>query len=83
MIAPLIKKNLTSANVLDCNHIGHGGTAGIIKLPDSYDGVNFYSSFRQPGSEDFELDWGTWVIGVENWQGRYSLSYLIHYEWEI
>jgi len=83
VISPLLKKNLTSDNVLECNNIVHGGTAGIVKLPDSYEGINYYSSYRQPGSEDFELDWGTWVIGVEKWQGKYSLSFLIHYEWEI
>ncbi len=83
VITPLIQKNLTSDNILDCNNIIQGGTAGLVRLPASYEGINYYSSHRPPGSEDFELDWGTWVIGVEKWQGRYILSFLVHFEWEI
>jgi hypothetical protein len=80
---PLIDRNLTPASVSGCDEILHGGTAGLVKLPASYEGVNYYSLYRPAGPDDFELDWGTWVIGIERWQGQYYLSFLVHYEWEI
>lgn len=54
-----------------------------ILLPFEYEGIDFYSSYRM-GSETYGfLDWGTWALGIEQVEGRYYLSYLVHYEWEI
>ena len=58
-------------------------TAGLVQLPTSYEGTNYYSFFRPAGPDEFELDWGTWVMGVEFWLGQPYLSYMVHYEWEI
>lgn len=83
VILPLMDRNLVPATETGCNEIVHGGTAGIVQLPESYDGINYISAYRPAGPEEIELDWGTWVIGIERWQGMYYLSYLVHYEWEI
>jgi hypothetical protein len=83
VILPLLDENLLQANESGCNEILHGGTAGFVKLPSSYEGINYYSFFRPPPEDGIEMDWGSWVVGIENWQGEYRLSFLIHYQWEI
>lgn len=83
VILPLLDRNLLNANSKACNELLHAGTAGFVILPPAYEGINFISYHRAPGPEDNELDWGTWVIGIERWQGSYYLSFLVHYEWEI
>jgi hypothetical protein len=83
VILPLLDRDLLLANELGCDEIIHGGTAGLIKLPTPYDGIHFVSLHRAPDSDGFELDWGTWVAGIERREGQYYLSFLVHYEWEI
>lgn len=83
VIQPLLEKNLEPHTERGCDEILHGGTAGLVQLPPSYEGINYYSFYRPAGPDDFELDWGTWVMGVEIWQGQPYLSFLVHYEWEI
>jgi uncharacterized protein YgiM (DUF1202 family) len=80
---PLLERNLESHTERGCDEILNGGTAGLIQLPPSYEGINYYSFYRPAGPDEFELDWGTWVMGVEIWQGQPYLSFLVHYEWEI
>lgn len=82
IILPLLDRNLLEATETGCNEILHGGTAGIIQLPFRYEGVNFYSLYR-PAPADQELDWGSWAVGIERWQGEYFVSFLVHYQWEI
>jgi len=80
---PLLAEDLLSAEEVACNEILHGGTAGLVQLPDTYQGVAFYSFYR-PGTDEFGgLDWGTWVVGVEKWQRKFYISYLLHFAWEI
>lgn len=83
VIKPLLDRNLLAASEIGCDTMLHGGTAGLVQLPDEYEGINFYSLYRPAGPNEFELDWGTWVVGIETWQGVYRLSFLVHYEWEI
>lgn len=83
VMLPLLDRNLLGATEMACNEILHGGTAGIIQLPPIYEGLNYYSVHRPPTDTENELDWGSWVVGFETWQGRYYLSFLVHYEWEI
>jgi hypothetical protein len=82
-IYPRLERNLLPARVLGCNEIMHGGTAGYVWLPEGYENVNFYAVYRPHAEDQFEMDWGTWVVGIERWQGQYYISYLVHFEWEI
>jgi hypothetical protein len=82
-IYPRMERNLLPATELGCNEILHGATAGHVWLPEGYENVNFYAIHRPYAEDQFELDWGTWVVGIERWQGGYYISYLVHYEWEI
>ncbi|MCB8979294.1 MAG: SH3 domain-containing protein [Ardenticatenaceae bacterium] len=82
VLLPRLQTDLLGATEMACNEILHGGTPGLITLPDAYAPLNFYSFYR-PGTEEFAgLNWGTWVVGVEQWQGQYYLSSLVHYQWE-
>jgi hypothetical protein len=83
VIKPLLEKDLIGATEIGCGHILHGGTAGFVRLPNAYEGINFYSLYRPAGPDEFELDWGTWVVGIETWQGVHRLTFLVHYDWEI
>lgn len=80
---PLLAEDLLPGGEVACNEILHGGTAGLVQLPDTYEGIAYYSFYR-PGTDEFGgMDWGTWVVGVEKWQGKFYLSYLLHFAWEI
>lgn len=79
---PRLERDLLGATVWGCDQGQFGGTAGSTILPEGYEAVNYYSAHR-PAPAEQELDWGTWLIGIERWEGRYYLSYLVHYRWEI
>ena len=83
-ILPLIQEDLLLADDEPaCDEIRHGGTAGIVRLPDEYQHIHYYS-FHRPGTDEFSgMNWGTWVVGIERWQGEYYLSFLVHFAWEI
>lgn len=83
VILPLLQEDLLNAEEMGCNEILHGGTAGLVQLPAEYEGINYYSLFRPPGPGDVEMDWGTWVVGIEKWQGSYNIAFLVHFRWEI
>lgn len=83
VIYPLLESDLLDAAETGCNEILSGGSAGIIRLPDGYEPVDYYSFYR-PGSDEYAgLDWGSWVAGIEKWGDGYYLAFLVHYAWEI
>lgn len=82
-ILPLLERNLLPATEMACNRILHGSTAGLVQLPEGYEAANYYSVYRPAGEDMIEFDWGSWIIGIERWQGVYYLSFLVHFEWEI
>jgi hypothetical protein len=82
VMLPFLTQDLLGATQWACDELLYGPTAGLITLPEGYGAVNFYSAYRAaPAGQEF--DWGTWAIGIERWQGRYYISYLIHYRYEI
>lgn len=82
VMMPFLERDLLGASQWSCDQILSGPTAGMVILPDGYEPVHFYSAYREaPAAQEF--DWGTWVIGVERWQGRFYISYLVHYRYEI
>lgn len=82
-IVPLLERDLLAATETGCNEILHGPTAGMVRLPYEYQPVNFYSLYRPAAEDQNEFDWGTWVAGIERWQGEYTLSFLVHFDYEI
>ncbi|HSM56668.1 MAG TPA: SH3 domain-containing protein [Candidatus Sulfomarinibacteraceae bacterium] len=83
VILPLLEQDLLGATDIACNEILHGNTAGLVQLPPEYEGINFYSVHRAPAPDDIGFDWGTWVVGIERWQGEYHIAFLVHYAYEI
>ena len=83
VILPMLERDLLPADEIACNEIVHGGTAGLVQLPEAYEGLNYYAFYRPPGPDQVEMDWGTWVVGVEQWQGEYEVAFLVHFAWEI
>ncbi|MBK8902351.1 MAG: SH3 domain-containing protein [Anaerolineaceae bacterium] len=82
VLLPRLQTDFLAATEMACNEIFHGPTTGFVVLPDAYAPLNFISFYR-PGTNEFDgLNWGTWVVGVEQWQGQYYLSTLVHYQWE-
>jgi hypothetical protein len=82
IIVPLLENDLLRAEEINCNTI-IGAPGGNLQLPPEYKSLNFYSIYRPAPDEDNFADWGTWVIGVENWDGEPVISYMVHYTWEI
>jgi hypothetical protein len=82
-IFPLLERNLLPATETGCNEILHGSTAGLVQLPEGYEAANFVTFYRPAEEGVIEFDWGSWVVGIERWQGDYYLSFLVHFEWEI
>lgn len=82
IMLPRLERDLLGASEWACDEGQFGPTAGSTVLPEGYEAVRFYSAHRAAPA-DLELDWGTWLIGVERWEGRYYVSYLVHYRWEI
>ncbi len=83
VIVPELERDLLPATDGECQEILHGATAGLVQLPDGYEQVPFVSLHRPAPDDEIGFDWGTWVLGIEKWNGRYYLSYLVHYQWEI
>ncbi|MBK9049500.1 MAG: hypothetical protein IPL78_00870 [Chloroflexi bacterium] len=81
VVLPLLDNDLGLGTEIACNEILAGATAGLIRLPDGYDQINYFSVYRP--AVDIEFDWGSWVVGVEKVAGQYVVSYLVHFAWEI
>lgn len=82
VLLPLLQDDLAGADLLSCDEITAGPTAGLVILPEGYEPVRFFSAHRA-APDDVPFDWGTWAVGIERWQGAYYLSYLVHYQYEI
>ena len=82
VMLPFLTKDLLGATQWACDELLYGPTAGLMTLPEGYEAVHFYSAHR-PAPAAQEFDWGTWAVGVERWQGRMYVSYLVHYRYEI
>ncbi|MCA9933610.1 MAG: SH3 domain-containing protein [Ardenticatenaceae bacterium] len=83
VIVPMLVDDLLPASETGCDEILSGGTAGWVQLPEGYDAIHYVSLYRPAADDSAGLDWGTWVVGVEWWNGRYTISYLVHFDWEI
>jgi len=79
---PRLERDLLGAGEWACDEGRFGPTAGSTVLPEGYEAVRYFSAHR-PAPSNAEFDWGTWLIGVERWEGQYFVSFLVHYRWEI
>jgi len=80
VLGPLFERDIVDATEVRCNDVF---AEEWVRLPEGYEQLNSFS-FYQPGTDEFAgLDWGKWVVGIDWWDGRPVISYLVHFEWEI
>ncbi|NMC11639.1 MAG: SH3 domain-containing protein [Chloroflexi bacterium] len=62
--------------------LASGGSAGFIRWPNEYANFNYITIYRAAPEGD-ELNWRTWVIGIEYVHGSPYIAILVQYHWEI
>jgi hypothetical protein len=82
VILPTLAGDYLAATELGCDEIRSGATAGLVQVPEEYEPLHFYSVYR-PATDESGFDWGTWVVGIDRWQGEYYIAYLVHFDYEI
>jgi len=79
VIVPKLRESFGQAYTLHCNELSHGGASYEIKWP--YQG-EFYSIYY-PGTEaNGNMDWHTWVMGIEYANGKPYVYALMQFFWE-
>jgi hypothetical protein len=67
---------------MTCNEIKLGGASYAVGWPAEYANVNFYSLYNPGIAQNGNLDWRTWLAGVEYVNGKPYLFALLNYQWE-
>jgi hypothetical protein len=78
VIVPLLEKDFVAASDSACGEL-IGGGAGALRLPFEYQTVSSHTRYRPAPEGGPTSDWGSWVIGVEYWEGMPYLGFLVHY----
>lgn len=81
VILPRLADVLSGNYTANCNQIKTGGASYPTNWPDEYRAINYYSLYRA-GPAGNEMNWRTWVVGVEYIGNKPYLISLTHYEWE-
>jgi hypothetical protein len=79
VIVPDMLKVFNQPYTLHCNEIRHGGASYDIRWPYSKD---YYSIYDAGTQQNGNLDWRTWVVGVEYVNGKPFIYALIQFFWE-
>jgi hypothetical protein len=79
VVVPDMQKLFNQPYTLHCNEIRHGGATYDVKWPYNKD---FYAIYF-PGTDQYsQMDWHTWVVGVEYTNSKPTIYALINYFWE-
>lgn len=79
VVVPELVKAFNQPYTLHCNELKHGGATYELEWP--YEG-EFYSVYF-PGTEaNGNLDWHTWVLGIEYVDGKPYIYALMRFFWE-
>jgi hypothetical protein len=81
LVRPDLAAVLGSSHIQSCNTIQLGGASYAVLWPSQWKNVNFHSLYK-PGSPGQELDWMTWLAGVEYVGGEPYLFSLSRFIWE-
>jgi hypothetical protein len=80
LIVPALMDVLNKNYSLTCNQVQVGGTTYAASWP--YAGINFYSVY-DPGTRANEnLDWQTWLVGMQYVNGKPYLYVIMQFQWE-
>ncbi len=80
MILPDLLETFNKNFTLTCNRIQVGGASYSTVWP--YAGINFYSVHFPGTAANGNLDWSTWLIGMEYVNSRPYLYALLPFRWE-
>ena len=79
VIVPDLVKIFNQQYTLHCNDIPHGGASYDISWPYKKDFYSIYFAGTQPNGN---LDWHTWVVGIEYVNGKPLIYALMQFFWE-
>ncbi|HLO30233.1 MAG TPA: hypothetical protein VK249_13905 [Anaerolineales bacterium] len=79
VVVPELVKIFNQPYTLTCNEIKHGGASYDISWP--YKG-EFYSVYFPGTQANGNMDWRTWVIGIEYVSGKPYIYALMQFFWE-
>ena len=80
-VLPKLREVFENEHTLTCNDPARGPNNYPFQWPPAYRSINFYAVFK-PSSADAELDWRTWLVGIEYVDGKPYLFSFIHLFWE-
>jgi hypothetical protein len=79
VVVPDLVKIFNTTYTLKCNTIEHGGASYPITWPYSKD---FYSIYFAGTAQNGNMDWLTWVVGIEYVNAKPYIYALIQFFWE-
>ncbi len=80
LILPALLDVFNRTYKLTCNQIDVGGTTYQASWP--YPGIDFYSAYYPGTAANGNLDWHTWLIGMDNEAGKLYLHAIMQFQWE-
>jgi hypothetical protein len=80
VIVPALLKVFNKDYLLDCDQVQIGGATYKATWP--YAGINFYSVYFAGTPNSNNLDWRTWLIGMEYVKGQPYLYAIMQFFWE-
>ena len=80
-VLPKILDVLNSSYTSTCNDPATGPKNYQFYWPFEYGNINYYALLK-PGTPGIDLDWRTWLVGVEYVNGQPYLFSLLHLFWE-
>lgn len=80
-VLPKLVDVLGSSYTSTCDKLTIGGATYTYSWPYEYGNINYYSLYR-PGPAGQEMDWRTWLVGVEYINGKPYLFAWVHLFWE-
>ncbi|MCZ6531181.1 MAG: hypothetical protein O6949_12775 [Chloroflexi bacterium] len=83
VILPQLEDVFSIAPELNCNKLGAGSTAQDAIWPSEYSNMNYLSFYRAAPVPGSQLNWRTWVLGIEYLDGQPYIALLVQYRGEI
>ena len=79
VVVPALAKIFSQPYTLHCNEIKHGGASYPVNFP--YE-KGYYSIYFPGTDANGNMDWQTWIAGIEYVQGKPYIYALMQYFWE-
>ena len=79
VVVPELKNSFAQAYTLHCNELKHGGASYPVTFPYN---KGFYSIYFPGTDANGNMDWHTWVVGIEYVNGKPYIYALIQFFWE-